>query len=361
MGLLFVHHGEDDFSRHEAIRQLVRSLGDPESAALNTSFFEADKARPVEVIGQASAAPFLGPKRLVVVNGVLSKFEPEDSAGGRPRRGRAAPQRRGGRNAKARQEPDRGLGGWESVVEAVSALPDSNALVFSDGKVSASNPLLRLLAPAAQVQRFEPLKVDGTARWVRERAGELGGGIEPDAAKTLAEAAPGDLWSLDAELAKLAAYAGDAPINSRHVAEVGSLARRDTIYALLDSVVAGQYGQARVRLRDVLDEPGMTTGRFIDQFGRLLRNLVIAKDIADHTPSKDVAGKVGAAIGNRVPYVIQKTVGQVRRFAMRQLIDMHACLLACDLGIKTGRFGEETALDLLLMELCAVASGRRAA
>ena len=355
--MLCVFYGEDDFSCREAIRRLADSLGDPESAALNTAFVEAEGARPAEVVAQASAVPFLGPKRLVVVNGVLSKFESSGSAGTRSRGGRSASPRRGGQSAKSRQDPSRGLDGWDNVVAAADSLPDSNTLVFSDGPVSASNPLLRLLTPAAQVRRFDRLNPDETVGWIHARSRELGVRIERDAAAALAEAAPGDLWSLDAELAKLALYAGEAPITARHVAEAGSLLRRENIFALADSVIAGQYGEARVHLDNVLREPGMTTVRLIELLGRQFRNLVMAKDLTDREASNEIA----AAIGTNSRYAAQKAERQARRFTMSQLIDMHGCFLAFDLGIKTGRFEEKTGLELLLMELCAIASSRRVA
>ncbi len=356
--MLYVYYGEDDFSRREAVQRLSESLGDPESAALNTTFIGADDARPAEVIARASAVPFLGPRRLVVVNGVLSKFELADSSGTGSRRRQPTASSRGSRNAKSRQDAPGGVGGWDNVVEAAGSLPDSNVLVFGDGELSASNPLLALLAPVAHVRQFTPLDAAGTVRWIHERARELGSRIEQDAAAELAEAAPGELWTLDAELTKLALYAGEAPITSHDLAELGSLPRRETIFAVVDAIVAGQHGEARIHLDNVFHEPGMTTSKLVDSLSRQFRNLIVAKDLMDLGASRD---DVRAGIGTRSDFAVQKVMSQARRFTMDQLIAMHGYFLAFDLGIKTGRFDEKIGLELLLVQLCAETTRRRVA
>ena len=350
--LLRVYYGEDDYSRAEAIRGLREALGDQDTASLNSTVIGADAASPAEVIAQASAVPFLGLGRLVVVDGLLTRFEPR-----RPNGARSAPpglrRTRGSRTSGQQQSnSESGLGGWEAVAVAARSLPSSNSLVFSDGEVADSNPLLRLLAPVAEVRRFRPLSVSDAVTWVHRRVGQLGGRIEPAAANELGESAPENLWTLDAELSKLTLYVDDRTITTADVAELGTTVRKESIYMLIDAVVGGRYGGARIHLKRLLDS-GETAPGVVNALAGQIRRLIVARDLTERRASQD---QLADAIGTRSSLAIREAVARVGRFSLDRLIEMHGRLLEHELAFKTGQMDEKTSLELLLSELCEVAA-----
>ena len=349
--MLLVFHGEDDYSRSEAIRELRQNLGDPETASLNATVIRADDANPAEVFAQASAVPFLSPGRLVVVEGLLAKFEARTTTGriGGTRLRRAARSAR-----KSGTDDDKSkLGGWEAVAAEAPSLGASNSLVFSDGKISESNPLLRLLVPVGEVRRFDPLTGGETVNWVHRRVEELGGQIRPDAANELGQIGAGDLWSLAAELTKLMLYAGDRPVTTEDIAVLGSLVKQESVYALVDAVVEGRYGEARVHLDRILGDPGMTISRVFTMLADQIRRLLIAKDLTNRGATH---AELLEGLGTRSDFAARKAAGQANRLSMEDLFEMHERLLQHDLAFKTGQTDESTSMELLLTDLCKTAS-----
>jgi DNA polymerase-3 subunit delta len=354
-----IYYGEDDYSRNEAVRALRDRLGDPEMASLNTTVLSAAQARPGEVIAQASIVPFLASGRLVVVEGLLAEFEARAAgASGRRRAsssGSAAGGRKGGKKASAAEAgEDDGLRGWGALKDVAAALPETNMLVLSDGPVGASNPLLKHLASVGEVREFQPLRGPALAEWARRRAASQGGVIASDAVQALVESCGSNLWAMDAEVTKLVLYADGRTITRQDAEALVADVREENMFALVDDVVAGQYAQARGRLEKLL-EAGAGVGQVIAMLATQLRRLIAAKDLTARKASRQALEE---GIGSRSDFAVKKAVGQAQRFSLEQLVWMHRRLLDYDLAVKTGELVEETALEMLLMEL-AGADGRR--
>lgn len=337
-----IYYGEDDFSRREAVRVLQEKLGDPEMASLNTAVLAANDAKPAEVIAQASAVPFLAPGRLVVVEGLLGLFEARPGRGGSERRG------------KAKTGVEGGLGGWEALAEAGPRLPDSNMLLLTDGPVNAANPLLKVLAPAAEVRQFFPLRGPALEEWVRRRVATQGGKIVPEAVRRLVEACGGNLWALDAETSKLLVFASGRPITVEDVEALVSEVREENIFNLVDDIIERRYPQARTRLQSLV-EGGAVTGQVIAMLARQVRMLIAGKDLKERGASRQ---ELEEGVGTRSDFALRKALGQSEKFSMNELIAMHRRLLDYDVAIKTGVLSESTALELLVAELCGVGKTR---
>ena len=173
--MLEIYYGEDDYSRKRAIDALRDQLGDPEMASLNTVTLSAADTTPAEIVAQAGAVPFLANGRLVVVEGLLAMFSRSQGGGA----GRGA-----GRSARSRQaalddtqsEPADSFRGWGQLKELAPGLPESNILVLSDEAATDSNPLLRHLAPVANVRVFAPMRGNDLVRWIGQTVHERGVG-----------------------------------------------------------------------------------------------------------------------------------------------------------------------------------------
>lgn len=78
--LLYILWGEDQFSLEEALQGIKNGLGDISLISTNTSVMEGQKLTLNELRSVGEAMPFLSPKRLVVVKGLLERFEPRDKS-----------------------------------------------------------------------------------------------------------------------------------------------------------------------------------------------------------------------------------------------------------------------------------------
>ncbi|MEN6301023.1 MAG: hypothetical protein ABFD51_14105 [Anaerolineaceae bacterium] len=72
--VVYIFHGEDEFAIAQVIAELEKELGDPATAALNISRLEGSNLSIDELQIVAAAIPFLGDRRLVVVDNWLSSL-----------------------------------------------------------------------------------------------------------------------------------------------------------------------------------------------------------------------------------------------------------------------------------------------
>ena len=121
--MITVLHGKDDFSRDEAL-QAIRASIDGDGLADNTARVDGRSVQPDELLAGVQTVPFLASKRLIIVNGLLGKFQAAT-----PRRGRTP-----------RKTPAN-LGPWQVFVDGLSSMPDTTLLVLLEGELAASNPI----------------------------------------------------------------------------------------------------------------------------------------------------------------------------------------------------------------------------
>ncbi|MSQ33826.1 MAG: DNA polymerase III subunit delta [Dehalococcoidia bacterium] len=333
--VIHIFHGEDGFSRAEALAQLKGSLGPPEALAPNTSSFEAERATPDEVILACSARPFLGEHRLVIVEGALSTFE----ALGTGRRG----------NATSARSPRRAPGkSWLPLAEAASHFPATTTLVLLDGKVGRVNPLFKALSPPAQAREFALLRGPAVQLWAQERAARRGAHLEPAAARLLAELLGSNLWFLSSEIDKLAAYAGGAagrsPITEADVNTLTSQAGEASVFALVDALVEGRRGAALGLLHRVLSDDTYAPQQILAMVARQLRLLVQAKELLQAGAEPQ---EVGRALGIARDFVLRKALDQARTTSFPRLEELYRLTLEADVATKTGLLRDELALDVL--------------
>ena len=127
--MLHILWGPDSYSRSQALESIKSGIGDAEAMASNTTILEGyqltvDQLRPV-----CEAMPFLAEKRLVIVTGLLERFESGK---------RSAGTTRGRRKTNTTQD-------HKPLGEYILTIPESTVMVLIDETVSTDNPLLKML------------------------------------------------------------------------------------------------------------------------------------------------------------------------------------------------------------------------
>ncbi len=332
--MIRVFFGKDDFSAHEALEALKAELdSDPSGGGLadNTVPVDGASARPDELLNLCLTVPFLGSHRLVVVHGLLDRFE----TGDRRRRRRA-------------KEPE--LGPWEGFVSGLSAMPETTVLVFLGGDLAPQNPFLQALRGLADLEEFKPLPQGELAGWITRRAQRYGVALEARAVAPLAALVGNHLWTLDSELRKLAAYANGGQVTEADVRSLVSLAREPSVFALADAVIEGRPRDAADLLQRLLAE-GESAGRLLGTLARQYRLLLLTKELIE----RGVRGPELSARLQVQGFVVQRLLKQAPAYTIDRLRRAYRKLLDADLSVKRGVFDEETALDLLLFELASLA------
>jgi DNA polymerase-3 subunit delta len=329
--LLYILHGEDDFSLTQYLGEIKRGLGDPSMLATNTSTFDGQKLTPGELKGVVETAPFLAEKRLVVIQGLLERFEPKGRT-----RSKKGGNRGGEDNAK-------------SFAEAMSSIPPSTVIVLTDGtRIKNTNPLLKLLSSKGEVRPFPLLKEPKLRQWIEKEVSAQGAAISPPAVDLLARLVGANLWTMSGEITKLTLYTGGRRIEAEDIDKVVSSAQEANVFVMVDAILDFKAGVAERLLEQLLDR-GASSAYLLTMLTRQVRLIVQAKELRRQRHSDiEIQNKLGLA-----PFPLRKTLEQAQRYPLERLKQVYKKLLQTDLYIKRGKFEGGLALNLLVAELCA--------
>lgn len=313
--MLYILYGEDDFSLKEQLSELKEGA--------DVQVLAAEKLSLGELLRICSTLPFLAPRRLVIVKGLLGRFEPR------------------GELLESSE--------WSNLAERVAQLPSTTTLVLVDGKLSPANPLLKKLFPKAKVREFKPLRGAELQSWIHERVTRLGNRISPRAARLLAELVGGNLWMLSQELEKLCLAAQGRQIEEKDVLELVSYAKEANIFSLADAIVGRQLRRALHLLRDLLSQ-GAAPTYLLYMITRQFRLVIQAGELASRGLS---AEEISQELGLTSDFLLEKALEQAANYSGERLEEIYRRLLKADVLTKMGRLSGELALELLVAEICS--------
>jgi DNA polymerase-3 subunit delta len=159
-----------------------------------------------------------------------------------------------------------------------------------------------------------------------------------------------DLWTIENELDKLAAYAGGEVVEPETVSALVSAAQETRIWDLTDAIEAGDERKALRSMRLLLGE-GEASQRILVMIVRQYRQLVLVKDMRERGMRSEEVARVSG-----VPNFRLGAVGAVAsRFSWPALREAYARILDADLNVKRGLTDDESSLQLLVHDLCAMA------
>jgi DNA polymerase-3 subunit delta len=325
--MLYIIYGDDDYRCHQALGDLKKSLGDADMLAVNTTVLDGRKLTFRELSEVCDSVPFMSPNRLIIVEGLLKRFGAVDSESG------SAPVKE-----------------WQDIGSYVQRMPPTTVLVLFEPSVDlkGSNAMLKNLSVLAdKVLHLSELKGRELHAWINSYASQSSGNLSSPAANLLAEFIGGDLWALSGEISKLIAYCDGRQVTDKEVREMTSLSREENIFALVDSVMDSRVQEAQMMLHRMLrygTAPQQILAMIERQFSLVLR----VKELSQGSPPQEIREKLSL----HPRYPLEKTLRQSKSFTVPRLRRAFHCLLDTDMAIKTGRYEDELALDMLVIELC---------
>ena len=330
--MFYILYGQDDFSLNQAVEKIKADLGDQEMVATNTTSLEGQHLTLSELRNKCDAAPFLSSYRLVIVDGLLGRFEVKQS---RPRSGRG--------------KSGNGLGEWEGLASYIEQIPETTVLVLVDEEVKSHNSLLKKLSPLAEVRTFPLLRGRDLKAWIRQRVREEGGDITPQAVNLLAELIGGDLWAMNGEIQKLLLYSQERPVGEDDVRQLVSHVQEANIFALVDAVAEGRTELAQRILHRLYDD-GVAPTYILVMITRQFRLIAQAKDLGPGLSRLQIQDRLGL----KSSYSLDKTLSQAKLYDFEGVKRAYDKLLETDLAIKTGKYSDKLALELLVTELACL-------
>jgi DNA polymerase-3 subunit delta len=328
--IVYILRGDDQDAIIAHIKDFYSKLGTPDLAELNTSRLEGKSIDINDLQSAGLALPFLTERRLVVVEDALKNFD--------------------GKTKKAQQADFLAL--LESLPQStalVLVLPDSQHYKRGWEKYHARHWFIDWVNQAGGRAFIMDCPLPSEREmpgWVRKKVIELGGGITPQAAATLAEFIGSNTLRGVQEIQKLLTYVNyERPVDDDDVRRLTSQDHQTDIFTLVDAIGNRDGEKALNMVHLLLEEMD-----FIPLFGMIVRQfrlLIQTREILDAGGTESDL----QTILHMHPFVAQKIYGQARQFEMQALEEIYHQLLEIDLGEKTGVMPGDLALDVLIARL----------
>jgi DNA polymerase-3 subunit delta len=334
-GLILVLYGADELGLRRRLGQLKEEAdGGTGMLATNLTVVSGRDAKVHEIVGPAMSPPFLAPKRLVIVDALLDRYE------------------------QGNQRQPRSLDPVQPLLAALAAgVPDSSMLVFTGG-AGKRNALIERLrkTPGVQVEEHPELKGDQLLRYIREEAAARGvrfrGGPEADPARMLANMLGSDTLGIANELDKLALYTMGRDVTPEDVGKVCAAEREASAFDFVDGVMDGNPRAAFAALQSLRkqgENPQGVLALLTDGYRTSATVLDLLEDGA--TPEE-----IGKAIRRPWPYLRDKAIARARRLGQAGVMAAYAAIVEADRTTKLGEVDEDLAFDLLVARLSTLGS-----
>jgi DNA polymerase-3 subunit delta len=329
---LYILLGQDDYSLSESLEEIKRGIGDQTLLAANTTTLDGQQMTLDQLKAVCETLPFLAERRLVIVKGLLERFEP---------RGKSSRRKKTAQVTNHQND-------YKSLVTYISTLPDSTILVLVSGKIASKNPLFSELSAKAKVKSFPLLRGARLRQWIQKYATKEGSTISPQAINLLAKLVGGNLWVMANEINKLTQFTSGRRIEEGDVKMVVSYAQQVNVFAMVDAILEFKVGLAEQSLHQLLQR-GASSAYLLVMLSRQVRMIVRVKELKkQRKPEIEIRNKLGLTSD----FVWQKTIEQAKRYPLERIKAVYPKLLEADLSIKTGKYEGELVFNILITELC---------
>lgn len=326
--VIYLLHGDDDFSIDQYIHEIKKKIGDPALVDLNLTSLDGRNMDLDGWIGVASTMPFLTQRRMTILSNPTMRL--------------ATPEAK------------------EKFKQQLTRLPDTAtlALVVDHVMLDKNGHPEWLLAWAqkagerVQVKAFPLPKGSGLITWIQEHARKLGGQITSRAAQKLVALIDDDPRLADQEVQKALLYVNyRRPVEAEDVELLTPDSAAGKVFAMVDALAVKDGRKALGMLERLLkdDEPLLIFGMIIRQF----RLLLLARSLYDlgYTEQRVIEGFALFPKPNQIgAYPAKKAYDQCRRFELKFLEAVYERLLKVDEAIKSGQMPGGLALEVFVTE-----------
>lgn len=335
--MFYIMYGKDTYSLQQDLRKIKEQYSNAELMEANTSTLDGKQVKVEQLCDICNAAPFLHTHRLVIVEGLLERYEPDNISARK--------------SAKTKSGSGVELKEWQSHSDFFAKqIPESTVLVFVDGDVNkkGKNPLLSFLGSYAKVRTYQLVKGEKLRSWIQNEVSRRGAAISHNAVNLLIELAGVDLWRLNNEIDKLVAFCNGNNIGEDDVKQLTSYTGEVNIFFLVDAVLERKSREAYELLRRLF-QSGAAPSYIITMISRQLRLIVMVKELAPRLNRTQIKSKIGVFSDA----ALDRTIIQARIYTMEHIKAAYRKILEADIAIKSGKYiDEDLAVELLVSELC---------
>lgn len=250
------------------------------------------------------------------------------------------------------------LSNSDGQTEAVSflksnkgVLADKESVIFFWEKEAPrkDSPLFKFLQKYSGAQEFKKLSGAPLSQWISKRLGEISPGlkISSGAREKLAACASSDSQAINTELEKLVSFKEKGEIIETDVDQLVTAKISSAIFETIEAASSGNKKRALSLFHNHLknkEDPFYILSMYVYQFRNLLKiGELYWQGISDRFV---IAKKTGLH-----PFVVQKTLPQLKNLTLSKLKNIYQKLQDIDFEAKSGRIDIKLSLDKFIVEL----------
>jgi DNA polymerase-3 subunit delta len=317
---VYLFMGEGELFKQEVWSHLLEKFVPVKARHFNGERLSAKEHPAPSALGRLNALPMFGSKRLLMIQQI--EAWPKDQL---------------------------------KLLESYVTRPHPHAiLVLSCTQKKGLEKLQAALDALDGVVNFSPPTERDAPRWLQMRARQQEKALSAHAASLLVELVGVDLYRLQSELEKLAAYVGEREgIEVEDVGEAVASQRSFTVFEMLRYVGQNQTPKALSALRKLLlagEQPLV----ILALLARQIRLLWQAKDGA---AKKTSAANLSQCLSLPAT-VIRNYMHQAENFSEAELYRVHRLVRETDLALKSTSTAPQLLLEALVLKLCRREQGR---
>jgi len=310
-------YGEDTFRSRQQLKTLIQGFKEKFDAnGLNLIFFK-EKFTSDEVFQAATAAPFMAPKKMIIVENLTGSVKSKE---------------------------------WEEVGPMWKRVPDETILViWEDGEPKDLKKAFKTM-PKKDVHYYDYplLSVFDTTKWLAGLAREKEIKINSKVLDLLIEKVGPDPWRLDSELEKLKSRALGQEVKKDHIDELVDTRVEDNVFLFCDYLSKRQPKEA-LGIIEKLINSGINETELISKLTWQLKVLLKLKSFFEETPGANI-NSASRELGIH-PYAAKKVMPVLKKFTTKEIKSIYKQALGLDIKSKTGQVDPRLGLEILVAKI----------
>ncbi|MBI2578058.1 MAG: DNA polymerase III subunit delta [Candidatus Wildermuthbacteria bacterium] len=311
--MLIVLYGEDTYSLKKKLRAVVLRYRQLYPSGLSMREWDSQSEDATEIKEAIEARSLFGEKKLLIAKNLISH-----------------------KGLLEYIEPRLGLLGKDSDV----------ILVFvEEGNIEKNETFEKVRSMAAMAQEFPPLKESAVKTWLHKECQKYGLKMTPSGEAALSREVRGNLWRLEQEVRKLAAFSlPSKSVSEKDIKALVHFAFDPNIFQTLEAMLGGNKKNALVLLKEH-EQQGESPFYIFSMLVSQCRKMLSLKDLYDKKYSlQEIARK-----SKMHPYALKKALELASKFSLADLKNLYGRLFKTDAEIKLGKVEPSQALEQLVL------------
>lgn len=227
------------------------------------------------------------------------------------------------------------------------SMPETTHIVFVEQDVDKRNKLYKYVAKSGVEAVMDAMGERELVLWAAGLCKQGGKAVRENTIRYLLEHVNTNMNHLQNEIEKLIAYTeGREEITTDDIDSICTMQITNRIFPMIDAVGEKNRKKALQLYYDLLalrENPMSVLFLLSRHFNILLQ---VKEQEAKRTARELAAKKIGIP-----PFTVKKYAAQAAKFRKNQLIEAVSACISSEEAVKTGRIGEQLAVELLLLEL----------